>query len=140
MGGALRELPRAEDLVRSDVFYETACYNILRAVQSVGTPRARRLAEREETYETLAQFGLIRSTRGKVPPCAVKSETVSLSIIPKCAPASFRVRCSQDGLPMSVLTQPGIHHPELPPTSHKNDGLLTQYIPPQFSIHATITD
>jgi transposase InsO family protein len=69
-------LPRAEDLVRRDTFYETACYNIARAVQDAPSARARRLAEREATYETMEQFGLIRRTRGGVPLRAVKCETV----------------------------------------------------------------
>jgi len=46
-------LPRAQDLVDRDTFHETACYNIARPVQSAGTPRARRLAEREAIYETV---------------------------------------------------------------------------------------
>jgi len=67
--------PRAGDLVDRDTFHETACYKIARAVQSAGTPRARRLAEREAIYETMEQFGLIRRTRGGVPRRAVKCET-----------------------------------------------------------------
>jgi transposase InsO family protein len=69
-------LPRAQDLVNRDTFYETACYNIDRAVQDAPSPHARRLAEREATYETMEQFGLIRRTRGGVPLRAVKCETV----------------------------------------------------------------
>jgi len=69
-------LPRAQDLVNRDTFYETACYNIDRAVQDAPSPRARRLAEREATYETMEQFGLIRRTRGGVLLRAVKCETV----------------------------------------------------------------
>jgi hypothetical protein len=69
-------LPRAEDMVDRDTFFETACYNIARAVQDARSARARRLAERNATLETMEQFGLIRRTRGGVPLRAVKCETV----------------------------------------------------------------
>jgi transposase InsO family protein len=69
-------LPRAQDLVDRDTFWETACYNIARAVQDAPSVRARRLAERNATLETMEQFGLIRRTRGGVPLRATKCETV----------------------------------------------------------------
>lgn len=69
-------LPRAETIVDRDTFWRTARYNIARAVQGAENPRARRLAERAATWETMESFGLIRRTRGGVPLAAVKSESV----------------------------------------------------------------
>ena len=69
-------LPRAEAIVDRDTFWRTARYNIARAVQGADTPRARRLAARAATWETMESFGLIRRTRGGVPLAAVKSESV----------------------------------------------------------------
>ena len=71
-----RELPRAEDLVDRATFWKTARYNIAQAVRGIDRPRARRLAERRATLETMEHFGLIRRTRGDGPLPAVKSESV----------------------------------------------------------------
>jgi hypothetical protein len=69
-------LPRAESIVDRDTFWRAARYNIARAVQGAATPRARRLAARAATWETMEKFGLIRRTRGGVPLAAVKGESV----------------------------------------------------------------
>jgi hypothetical protein len=69
-------LPRAQDLVDRDTFWEAACHNIERVVQDASSALARRLAERIATLETMEQFGLIRRTRGGVPRLAIKCETV----------------------------------------------------------------
>jgi len=70
-------LPRAEDLVSRDRFYDTACAAIRSAVQDIDNARARRRAEREAILCTLEQFGLVTRTRGRRPaPC---SKAVRLS-------------------------------------------------------------
>jgi hypothetical protein len=72
-----RLLPRAEDLVSRDRFYETACAAIERAVQGIDDARARRRAEREAILCTLEQFGLVKRTRGRRPAPCSKAERLS---------------------------------------------------------------
>jgi hypothetical protein len=70
-------LPRAEDLVDRDRFYDTACAAIRNAVLGIDDVRARRRAEREAILCTLEQFGLVTRTRGRRP--ASCSRAVRLS-------------------------------------------------------------
>ena len=72
-----RLMPRAEDLVSRDRFYDTACAAIGSAVQDIDDPRARRRAEREAILCTLEQFGLVKRTRGRRPAPCSKAERLS---------------------------------------------------------------
>ena len=70
-------LPRAEDLVDRDRFYEAACTAIDSAVLGIDNPRARRRAEREAIWCTLEQLGLVTRTRGRRPATCSKAERLS---------------------------------------------------------------
>ena len=69
-----RMLPRAEDLVSRDRFYEAACEAQRSAAQGVHNVRARRRAERETIYFTMEVFGLVKRTRGGRPLLGPNSE------------------------------------------------------------------
>jgi transposase InsO family protein len=48
-------------------FYKAACAARNKAVLGHGSPRARRIAEREATFRTMEDFGLVSRTRGGIP-------------------------------------------------------------------------
>ena len=68
-----RMLPRAEDLVSRERFYDTVCAAIERAVHGIENARARQRAEREAVWRTLEEFGLVTRTRGRRPKAALKA-------------------------------------------------------------------
>jgi transposase InsO family protein len=72
-----RILPRAEDRVQRDCFYEAACAAIEKAVQDIDDARARRRSEREAVLCTLEEFGLVRRSRGRRPAPARKPEAIT---------------------------------------------------------------